>query len=69
MKTYTCSRFPLVGTFEYEADFTRAESPIWVRFPDGNDEWQVMPFQVANTAHNGLFDQGRAEEMIADYFG
>lgn len=62
-QTYTCRRFKSVGTFEYSADFSQAASGISVRF-EGHDEWQPVPFQVADTRH----DRRRAEQMIADYF-
>lgn len=64
-QTYTCRRYKSVGTFEYSADFADAASGISVRFEHHDeDDWQPVPFQVADTRH----DRRRAEQMIADYF-
>ena len=62
-QTYTCRRFQSVGAFEYSADFAQAASGIKVRF-EGQDDWQPVPFQVADCQH----DRATAERKIAEYF-
>ena len=62
-KTYSCGKYRSVGKFEYCADFTQASSPIMVRF-DAHDDWQPVPFQVADCHH----DRKEVERMIAQYF-
>jgi hypothetical protein len=63
-RTFTCSRFPSVGTFKYsvDVDFYDSSSNISVLF-DGHDRWQSVPFRVCDCLH----DHKRAERMIAEY--
>ena len=63
-ETITCKRFKTVGKFDYSADFSQASSNIMVRFPDNEDRWQPVPFQVADCRHS----RAQAERMIASYF-
>jgi hypothetical protein len=58
---YRCARFRSVGAFEYQADFSDADSKITVCLA-GSDHWLPTPYRVGD-----VHDRRDAEKLIANY--